>query len=76
MSSKENILQYELCIMCNSSLAKLGRNYCKKCKTKDIKHIKHKVKNEDSCKIYYYKFHDKNTKARLRLSSSNTDIGI
>jgi hypothetical protein len=73
MRSKEYIFQYGLCIMCNSNLAKLGSNYCKKCK---IKSTKNRVKNEDSCKIYYYKFQDKNTKSRIRLNSSNTNIGM
>jgi hypothetical protein len=73
MSVKESIIQYELCIMCDVNLAKLGSSYCKKCK---IKPVRNRFKNDGSTKIYYYKFQDKNNKARLRLvNSKSSDIG-
>jgi hypothetical protein len=66
MSSKEVILQYKLCIKCNEDMAKLGSNYCKKCK---IKPINSTVIKENKLKMYFYSFQDRN-KANFTLNSS------
>jgi ribosomal protein L40E len=74
--SFENILQYKLCIKCNSDIAKIGTNYCKKCQVKPIKTSKKVAKKSTNNKIYYYKFQNRDTKARLLLKSSELNIGI
>jgi hypothetical protein len=71
MRSKDKIVQYGICIMCNNKLAKQRDGYCKICK---IEHIRNRI-NENSFKIYYYKFQDTSTISKLRLNSSKVDKG-
>lgn len=73
MSLQNNILQYHLCIKCNSNITKAGNNICKKCKIKPTRAV---IKKEANRKIYYYKFQDRDTKSRLLLNNSKIDIGI
>jgi ribosomal protein L40E len=75
MGIGNNILQYQLCIKCNSDITKIGANYCKKCYVKPIKTSKKVAKKSTNNKIYYYKFQNRDTKARLLLSNSGPDIG-
>ncbi|KXN70166.1 hypothetical protein CONCODRAFT_7307 [Conidiobolus coronatus NRRL 28638] len=72
MSFQNNIYHYQQCVKCNSDVAKLGTNYCKKCQVKPTKAI---AKKQDKHKIYYYKFQDRDTKARMLLNDSKSDIG-
>jgi hypothetical protein len=53
-------------------MAKIGTNFCIKCQAKPKKTI---VKKQDKRKIYYYKFQDRDTKARVLLNDSKSDVG-
>ncbi|KXN70169.1 hypothetical protein CONCODRAFT_17847 [Conidiobolus coronatus NRRL 28638] len=75
MNFENSILQYQPCIKCNNGIAKIGTNYCKKCYIKPIKPSKKVVKKESNNKIYYYKFQNRDTKARLLLNNSELNIG-
>jgi ribosomal protein L40E len=75
MGFESNILQYQLCIKCNNNITRIGANYCKKCQIKPIKANKKAVKKSTNSKIYYYRFQNRDTKARLLLNNSRPDIG-
>jgi hypothetical protein len=76
MGFDNNILLYQLCIKCNSDMARLGNNLCKKCYVKPLKSDKTISKKDRTRKIYYYKFQNRDTKSKLLLNGAGQNIGI